>query len=1136
MKKIYNFLAMFLLLFAAGASPALAQVSDVTWDIDTENPVTEIQTGTNYAIKHGTYAQWHPDQYLSASGAGITTPDETCIYQFEEDGTVDNDGETFTVYVLRSVYNGQYVSGNNAYTMARSEALHFTACVATNGFTSEDQWNTWTTAQKRAGFNAERQAGSEGVTMIFALAEVDDDGTVNFLCYWGNPAVSSYQDTNAWFVYNATQRAKTNYEKMNEAYEALFPSGWSETAFTVGTTPGCVSQEVYDQLEAAFLAYSDALGGADLPSEDVCLEVYNMLVAASEALANGRVQVTPGYYIMKSQRSQDAAYDDGANVRCTANYTIPETLTAADARYIWQVVDAGNDRYQLKNVKTGRFVNAGTGTSVIFTTSEESTATFTFPWLQGTLFRIQDQNGNFGHCDGSMQFVQWNSTGEGNQWAFTPVSQDVIDAMLPEIEHNQLLASLADLVSEAQSASVNYLYDSDVTFDDQYASAGLVDAAHMSTNAPEPNEGYDVANQFVRLTDGNLQTYFHTRWSGGDDAPTSGYHWVQVDLGEAVQNLFIKFSDRHNNRNNTPRRLALVAPADGEDPASAVWTDTLLRDTIIYQYTTHFTNAALDSTTAVLRVDLGKPVQNLRFVVTRTAHPSGGMANGSGPFWNLSELRFYTDGGDNPLYLMIPEEVRNALSAQLEVASAALADSSATQETYDALEAALEAFYDAYPDPTALNNRLETARTLLEGAEEGDDYGYFQSGAIAEYQTALNAIETEIEGQNLTLTQLDEYMDRVNAAMDAFNARLNVPEDGVYFIRSTTEAAAADNYVYATNAGENGTTRWGYAAAEDLSSRLETMWYLQHKDDGTVSLRNLATGRYITNLYKGTEEPDTIDLSQSLPLGGDADGVSLVFSGTPGSFNFEFASGYYMNADPSGPVVNWSAAGGNSNFTFEVVDMFDGIQTVDITPNAVQILSLPFSTDPSWASAPIYRVLGQKADANGQNYLQLEAWPDNEPIPAGEAFIISETDGQSTFMAGLYSFDAVEFATTTEYAYDPVTVKGLVSAITEVVPKAGEGLLLDNKVMISDGTRQVDAGTGYFNDQIPVVEQDGDAELLIDGVINAVGGVQIVDNAENVDVYTLSGVKLRSNVKAANATNGLPAGLYIVGGKKVLVK
>lgn len=39
-----------------------------------------------------------------------------------------------------------------------------------------------------------------------------------------------------------------------------------------------------------------------------------------------------------------------------------------------------------------------------------------------------------------------------------------------------------------------------------------------------------------------------------------------------------------------------------------------------------------------------------------------------------------------------------------------------------------------------------------------------------------------------------------------------------------------------------------------------------------------------------------------------------------------------------------------------------------------------------------------------------------------------------------------------------------------------------------------------------------------------------------VSVYTISGVCLRSNVKAENAVEGLPAGLYIAGGKKLLVK
>lgn len=50
-------------------------------------------------------------------------------------------------------------------------------------------------------------------------------------------------------------------------------------------------------------------------------------------------------------------------------------------------------------------------------------------------------------------------------------------------------------------------------------------------------------------------------------------------------------------------------------------------------------------------------------------------------------------------------------------------------------------------------------------------------------------------------------------------------------------------------------------------------------------------------------------------------------------------------------------------------------------------------------------------------------------------------------------------------------------------------------------------------------------------------GVTIVsDEVDHVDVYNLQGVRLRADVASDAATAGLPAGLYLVGGKKVLVK
>jgi hypothetical protein len=42
-------------------------------------------------------------------------------------------------------------------------------------------------------------------------------------------------------------------------------------------------------------------------------------------------------------------------------------------------------------------------------------------------------------------------------------------------------------------------------------------------------------------------------------------------------------------------------------------------------------------------------------------------------------------------------------------------------------------------------------------------------------------------------------------------------------------------------------------------------------------------------------------------------------------------------------------------------------------------------------------------------------------------------------------------------------------------------------------------------------------------------------NSEYADVYTLTGVKIRSRVKVGEALTGLPPGIYIVGNKKVFV-
>ena len=47
---------------------------------------------------------------------------------------------------------------------------------------------------------------------------------------------------------------------------------------------------------------------------------------------------------------------------------------------------------------------------------------------------------------------------------------------------------------------------------------------------------------------------------------------------------------------------------------------------------------------------------------------------------------------------------------------------------------------------------------------------------------------------------------------------------------------------------------------------------------------------------------------------------------------------------------------------------------------------------------------------------------------------------------------------------------------------------------------------------------------------------QVGNDSQSVDVYDMKGVLLRQGVNPAEATKGLPTGVYIINGKKVLVK
>ena len=94
------------------------------------------------------------------------------------------------------------------------------------------------------------------------------------------------------------------------------------------------------------------------------------------------------------------------------------------------------------------------------------------------------------------------------------------------------------------------------------------------------------------------------------------------------------------------------------------------------------------------------------------------------------------------------------------------------------------------------------------------------------------------------------------------------------------------------------------------------------------------------------------------------------------------------------------------------------------------------------------------------------------------------------------------------------------------------------KTPAKGATVTIGVNSGYFG-YVPETDEEGDAEIAISGKAETLTGINQADVViipSVVDVYSIDGTLVRKNVKSVNAAKNLPAGLYIIGGQKVLVK
>ena len=1148
MKKFSYFLSL-LLFFVAGVANVQAQYYEPGSELDNMDQIA----GKPVFVRTNTQVT---DTYMCGT-KGTTTVSDDCLMMFEEVEGLKADGHK--CYRLKQVSTGKYIKDQNlqgetdssdnapedadpfvASTTNAAEALVFTALLYEEG--TDD-------VRKKASSWQVQDDRNHGY--IFTRAQLRDNSLPTYLGFYsGNPFLSPWDDTNVWTIWEANEISDLA-QILQGFMDQYFPNGVDESEFPSGVNPGQYNQEAYENAAKVYEDAYQAVGDAAGLTKQSVQEWAGKLAAAKAALVVNPL-VAGYYYISDSRSPVFYLYNDNAEAAkakfLLCDETAPNEIpTVEDAKYIWHVT-AGETAGQwfFENFKTGkRACNATESTGVTaFTVNSDGNAFKVEAAPSGAAFIIMratdDAQWNTATQQGKY-ICNWNDKNDlGNKFQFYTLDAESVAALAEAVKRDALNKELEALYNTANGTYAGSRKFSGApegeTFGD-VADNLVIDASALESNAVATNEpGASLAG----LLDGDFGTYFHTAWAAADGPQPPTWHYLQADLGKEVSAVALKYAQRQSHLNNcAPTTVQILSTNDLE---SDEWTDN---GTVTFTYTIDgtYNDAVKTNLIGTCSFELAEPARYVRLVVKdRLIGTSKQLLEGY-PFWYLSELHFY-EGAYDPTtspYELVPADVRAALLEQLANAKDELSTSEATQETLDALKAAYEAFLALLPDSKRVTDAIAAAQAYHNAAPSAAESkpGYFPEEAKTAFQAAIDAVE--VSG-NMTLDQINKAIADLEAATAKFKASLYLPTVGSYYLIRSMSETYNQAMVYSNTTATTGGIRFRSQVAEseaedaakidavDWKDHPNYVWYVEAAANGKVTLRNVLTGRYFAlqdtknNGVQQSTTPVEVPVQSALIAGG---------------VNFVVGEGLYANTAGGGLVVAWDSANGadNSSFGFEEVtsDNFDvdGEFMWGVQSGKPQVITLPVAVS-GFNGGKAYKFLGENAD----NEFVFE---EISSVDAGVPFLfVAEADlenGEAAFYLENAIGDEMP-----EYATVAQEQNGMQGTFEGLSVDAGCGVFWGGSFMITttnsaEYLKNVGANSGYFNGKHPKgVTAAGDYKFKAYGTVDSINQIVAGDSEAPVNVYNLSGVLVRQNVQAGQATNGLAKGLYIVNGKKLFVK
>lgn len=796
--------------------------------------------------------------------------------------------------------------------------------------------------------------------------------------------------------------------------------------------------------------------------------------------------------------------------------------------------------------------------------------------------------------------LSWTDVNDpGNHFTFTAVDVDDAKVAQWAAEAKQIKLNDA-LVAAYANATAQYNGGNVFNRPEGATYTGLFteDGKMVSATGDEDNSNWwcnkkSSQGTYEALTDNDPTTFFHSDWSGGDFVPSiEKNHYLVAKLdAPASGDIMIKVAKRATS-NDYPTQFAVYGANDFDKAAgTASWVFQGYAD-ISYTDSVAFTMkdvAGNDSIASSIKDGVGVAYAHLdasyaylRFSATKTQYSAGRPANNRG-YFALSEMNIWPTTGVvktvTPEYqeaMTAAPEVYAALGEEIKKAAVELAASKATQAQIDALNAAIEAFKNNLPVPSRVTDAYNAAKAFLDAANTNNMIGtelaqYSQETADA-LQTTLAKYETF---DKIDLVSINAAVNDINAAFNAFKGSVRLPEAGKFYTiksASTKVVAEADKQsqgyqgaiynaiVYSTGNNKsnslsdaNSAVRFTFAnhsseVTADGETSLDAMmsslsdsislkddasyvWKAETAQDGKMVLRNLATGMYLTGangkLYQSTEPTPILGEGVKpnvfrFNLGEDAKGVTQ-----------------YMNTKgATGTVVPWKdPADENSYWQFN--ELADDDYTTEcfaikgVTEGQFYACTFPVAITPDGNAVP-YTVLGVNEAKDKLILAEVE-----DEVPAGTPVIlladVLTNSGDGT--VGNLTVGCEDLASA-EFVFEPKVGDGLCGVLCEPVEIAETcGHIANGKIVT--GAYTVPCNGAYLANAAITAEKGKASIDLAKGVGDTLTGIddaKVVVLPSVVNVYGINGQLIKKSVKAANATKNLPAGVYVIGGQKVLVK